>query len=65
MNSTQKPTGLKDRVKAYLQNVDALEDVLTWMTIQYNRLYRKYCPVEKKKVVFSSYWGKGYGDNPK
>lgn len=65
MNSTHKPSGMKDRVKAYLQNVDALEDVLTWMTIQYNRLYRKFCTVDKKKVVFSSYWGKGYGDNPK
>lgn len=65
MSSTQNNSGRMDALKGYLQKIDALDGVLTWLSLKRKQLQLRLCRVEKKKVVFSSYWGKGYGDNPK
>lgn len=49
----------------YQKPAEGAEAVLSWLSWQYTKRYVKHCRVQKNKVVFSNFLGRGFGDNPK
>lgn len=39
--------------------------VRSWISRKYTDYYMEHCPISKNKIVFDSYGGQAYGDNPK
>ena len=65
MGTERKHPWYRNMLKKVLQKSAVSEEFLTWCSHTYTKLYIATCRTEPKKVVLSSYWGKGYGDNPK
>lgn len=65
MGTERKHPWYRNMLKKVLQKSAVSEEFLTWCSHTYTKLYIATCRTEPQKVVLSSYWGKGYGDNPK
>lgn len=62
MTGKKMPHGLK---KWLLRVYNRVLNIPEFIEKQYTKIYSKLCRVKPKKVVFSNFFGRPYGDNPK